>query len=202
VGTGANGVWARASDAATALQLGGAITVALTGVVYGGHRWSTSFRSSDTLGTTSMVWTDETDRNLVVRGSALLPNTNYTTTGFTQVLGTPTAFSYDPLVGGMTLVTNGLQVPVGGYYGITFAASFATGTAGSGRKGIGVGVNGAQPVNAQFLQTNANNASGQLMASVNMVLAAGDIIGMWRYTDAANLYASTNGWISAVRITP
>jgi hypothetical protein len=57
VGTGANGVWARAADAGTALQLAAAETGVLTGIVYGGTRWGALWRSTDTLGTTSMLWT-------------------------------------------------------------------------------------------------------------------------------------------------
>lgn len=62
VGSGANGTWVRASDAATAAQLAGARVAVKSGTKHGGSEWSTSFMSTDTLGTTDMVWFKNIDR--------------------------------------------------------------------------------------------------------------------------------------------
>jgi hypothetical protein len=60
VGTGANGVWARATDSSTSAQLAGAAVAVALGTVNGGTRWSTSFKSTDVLGTTAMSWYADT----------------------------------------------------------------------------------------------------------------------------------------------
>jgi hypothetical protein len=56
VGTGANGVWSRAPDAATAAQLAGAQVAVAAGTLYGGTRWGTSIRSTDVVGATAQLW--------------------------------------------------------------------------------------------------------------------------------------------------
>jgi hypothetical protein len=55
-GSGINGVWARAADASTSAQLAGAKTAVKSGNTFGGTRWGTSFKSTDTLGSTVMSW--------------------------------------------------------------------------------------------------------------------------------------------------
>lgn len=57
VGTGSNGTWLRASDAATGPQVAGAAVSVLSGTLYGGTNWSTMFKSTDSFGVTAMVWT-------------------------------------------------------------------------------------------------------------------------------------------------
>lgn len=59
VGTGTNGVWARAGDASASAQLAGAEVAIRLGTANGGTRWSTNWRSTDTLdgvGATMMSW--------------------------------------------------------------------------------------------------------------------------------------------------
>jgi hypothetical protein len=56
VGTGANGVWQRAADATTPLQLAGAMLAVTSGTLYGGTRWGTTCKATDIVGTTAMLW--------------------------------------------------------------------------------------------------------------------------------------------------
>lgn len=56
LGTGANGVWARATDCDTASDAASAVVSVRAGTVNGGDVFYTSFKSTDTLGTTAMTW--------------------------------------------------------------------------------------------------------------------------------------------------
>lgn len=56
VGTGANGTWVRASDATTSAQFAGAEVAITSGTVFGGSRWGTTFKATDTVGTSAMWW--------------------------------------------------------------------------------------------------------------------------------------------------
>lgn len=57
LGTGANGVWARATDCDTASDAAGAMVTVRAGTTQGGLTYTTSFKATDTLGTTAMNWT-------------------------------------------------------------------------------------------------------------------------------------------------
>lgn len=59
VGSGSNGTWVRASDAATSAQIAGAMTAVSSGGAYAGSRWGVVFKATDTLGTTDMNWSRE-----------------------------------------------------------------------------------------------------------------------------------------------
>lgn len=52
----AAGAWSRATDADTSAEIAALIVEVQRGTANGGLRWVTSFKSSDTIGTTSMVW--------------------------------------------------------------------------------------------------------------------------------------------------
>jgi hypothetical protein len=52
----AAGAWTRATDADTSAEIAGAMVRVQAGTLNGGTRWVTSFKSTDTIGTTSMVW--------------------------------------------------------------------------------------------------------------------------------------------------
>jgi phage-related tail fiber protein len=52
----AAGAWARATDADTSAELAGATVVVANGTVNGSQLYRTSFKPSDTLGTTAMTW--------------------------------------------------------------------------------------------------------------------------------------------------
>jgi hypothetical protein len=56
VGTGANGTWVRALDADTSAEIAGQSVAVQEGTQYGGTRWRTPFKGTDTLGTTPMWW--------------------------------------------------------------------------------------------------------------------------------------------------
>lgn len=56
VGTGSDGVWSRASDMSTSAQSAGARTAITSGTAFGGTHWETSFKATDTFGTTAMPW--------------------------------------------------------------------------------------------------------------------------------------------------
>jgi hypothetical protein len=66
LGTGANGVWARAADADTAGEISGATVSIDRGTTQGGQIWTTYFKDTDTLGTTAMTWFRVMDTNQVV----------------------------------------------------------------------------------------------------------------------------------------
>lgn len=83
VGSGSNGVWARASDASTSAQLAGAEVAVASGSTYGGTRWATSFKSTDTLGTTAMAWYREPTFSTVTWTALTLVNSWATVSGRT-----------------------------------------------------------------------------------------------------------------------
>lgn len=56
LGTGSNGTWARATDCDTAAEAAGAVVTASAGTVNGGQTFTNTFKSTDTLGTTAMSW--------------------------------------------------------------------------------------------------------------------------------------------------
>lgn len=60
------GAWTRAEDADTAGEIAGAVVMVLSGTLNGGTKWTTAFKSTDTLGTTVMKWwplTRESDQD-------------------------------------------------------------------------------------------------------------------------------------------
>lgn len=57
----ASGAWARATDADSAAEIAGAQVNVQSGTLNGGTRWVTSFKSTDTLGTTAMTWVRDID---------------------------------------------------------------------------------------------------------------------------------------------
>lgn len=57
VGAGTTGTWTRATDADTAAKIAGSAVAVLAGTTNGGGIYYTGFKSTDTLGTTSMTWT-------------------------------------------------------------------------------------------------------------------------------------------------
>ena len=50
------GAWTRATDCDTAAELAGAMTTVASGTISGGTTFTTTFKSTDTLGTTAMQW--------------------------------------------------------------------------------------------------------------------------------------------------
>jgi hypothetical protein len=57
----AAGAWSRAADANTASEMGGATVNVDSGTTQGGQLWNTSFKITDTLGTTAMTWAEIID---------------------------------------------------------------------------------------------------------------------------------------------
>lgn len=57
----ASGAWARATDADTAAEIAGAQVNVQSGTANGGTRWVTSFKATDTIGTTTMSWARDID---------------------------------------------------------------------------------------------------------------------------------------------
>jgi hypothetical protein len=81
--TDSNGTWARAEDANTAEKLAGAIVSVLFGTTNGGFQFFTTFKASDTLGTTSVTWLPKPEllisgkvgvNNLAIGNSSTLNN--------------------------------------------------------------------------------------------------------------------------------
>ncbi len=56
LGTGANGVWVRTTDTDTSAEIAGLSVVVSEGTVAGGTTWSTNFKATDTINTTSLAW--------------------------------------------------------------------------------------------------------------------------------------------------
>lgn len=56
--------WSRSTDADTASKIAGACVNTDSGTVNGGYRFDTDFKTTDTLGTTSMVWSKVLDESL------------------------------------------------------------------------------------------------------------------------------------------
>jgi len=50
------GAWSRATDFDTPAEIGGAAVMVQSGTTNGGTRWVTTFKSTDTIGTTAMNW--------------------------------------------------------------------------------------------------------------------------------------------------
>lgn len=57
----AAGAWTRATDADTASEIGGGVVAVDQGTANGGKLYTTTFRTTDTLGTTNMVWNEVVD---------------------------------------------------------------------------------------------------------------------------------------------
>lgn len=80
----ASGAWTRAQDSATASDIAGSVVTVQAGTTNGGTQYATTFKSTDTLDTTSMTW------NPVVTGTIVSGVTSFSagTTGFTPSTGT------------------------------------------------------------------------------------------------------------------
>ncbi len=81
----AAGAWARAADADTALENAGMIVRVQAGTVNGGTRWVTSFKSTDTTGTTAMVWARDLDEFNGVAGKWIAVSGTTDANGFLTV---------------------------------------------------------------------------------------------------------------------
>lgn len=67
----ASGTWSRSADANTSSEIAGGMVAVDLGTANGGTTWDTDFKSSDTLGTTAMMWyriIDTGYTNLVAQG--------------------------------------------------------------------------------------------------------------------------------------
>jgi len=66
LGTGATGTWTRAADANTITKLASAIVAVDSGTLYGGLRFDTDLKTTDTLGTTAVVWNRVVDTGYTI----------------------------------------------------------------------------------------------------------------------------------------
>lgn len=57
----ASGAWTRATDADSSTEIAGAIVLVQEGTQHGGTRWVTSFKKTDTFGSTAMAWKRDLD---------------------------------------------------------------------------------------------------------------------------------------------
>lgn len=94
----AAGAWARSTDADTATEVAGIEVNVQAGTLNGGTRWVTSFKSTDTLGSTAMAW----GRNLDAFNAVLINITGTTdASGFVTIThGLPFTPSFVTIVNG------------------------------------------------------------------------------------------------------
>ena len=90
--------WSRATDADTASEIAGGMVNVDSGTVNGGKKFSTSFKTTDTLGTTSMVWTE-----VAAGGGSGVSSVSFGSTGLTPSTATTGAIT----VAGTLTVANG-----------------------------------------------------------------------------------------------
>jgi hypothetical protein len=134
------------------------------------------------------------------RGAVSFPLWNYSGTGF-QAMGSGVADAGFPCVN-CAVTATGVRVNIAGVYAVTAAVSYNAGTVGTvGRRSASVGVNGGVSV-LQNTIAWASNAGGGMVAAGVLFLAANDVVGTQRYTDIANHFSSTTGWVSVARIGP
>lgn len=120
----AAGAWTRAAGADTAAEMVGAVVSVDSGTVNGGLHFDTDFKSTDTLGTTSLSWYRVVDTQLAITSGST------STDAYVRYAGTTaTAGQFD---GGTTTPTGTTRLNYGGYFYPTFinlAASGDTATA-------------------------------------------------------------------------
>lgn len=83
----AAGAWSRAADADTASEMGGATVNVDSGTTQGGQLWNTSFKTTDTLGTTAMTWAEIIDTSFANSTAGTI------TTNGTQAAGTSNLYA-------------------------------------------------------------------------------------------------------------
>ena len=103
----AAGAWTRALDADTASKIASAIVAVDSGTVDGGKLFDNDFKTTDTLGTTAMVWNANLDDGaLLTSGSTSIGIVKYNGT-------TAAAGQFD---GGTTTPTGSTRLNYGGYF--------------------------------------------------------------------------------------
>jgi hypothetical protein len=127
------GAWTRSIDANSSAEIAGRIISVRSGSANGGEQWATTFKSTDTLGTTGMSWfqvalqnTAVTFTDLTTTGNTTLGNASADTV---TVNGTST-FSAKPTVQLTTATTNA----------VTQVFQLNSQSSGTPANGIGVGM--------------------------------------------------------------
>lgn len=127
------GAWTRSIDANSSTEIAGRIISVRSGSANGGEQWATTFKSTDTLGTTGMSWfqvalqnTAVTFTDLTTTGNTTLGNASADTV---TVNGTST-FSAKPTVQLTTATTNA----------VTQVFQLNSQSSGTPANGIGVGM--------------------------------------------------------------
>lgn len=104
----ASGSWTRASDANTSSKISGGQVSVDQGTSNGGTAWDTDFKSTDTLGTTNMLWYLTIDSGrLITSGSTVTP---------AAVLYNGTTAAAGRFDGGTTTPTGTTRLNYGGYF--------------------------------------------------------------------------------------
>lgn len=104
--------WTRASDADLAGDIVGACVNVDAGTVNGGLRFDTDFKSTDTLGTTAMLWNRVVDTGMALTSGSAAVNGYVAYNGTTAAAG-----KFD---GGTTTPTGTTRLNYGGYFYPTF----------------------------------------------------------------------------------
>lgn len=113
----AAGAWARALDADSASEISSALVAVDTGTINGGKLFDNDFKTTDTLGTTAMVWNANLDDGaLLTSGSTSIGIVKYNGT-------TAAAGQFD---GGTTTPTGSTRLNYGGYFYPTYVNLLGT----------------------------------------------------------------------------
>lgn len=104
--------WTRVADADTSAEIAAAIVNVDAGTINGGSLYTNTFKTTDTLGTTSMLWYKVVDTSLALTSGST------TTDGYIRYSGTTnTAGQFN---GGTTTPTGTTRLNYGGYFYPTF----------------------------------------------------------------------------------
>jgi len=177
------GAWSRSIDCNSSAEIAGRIISVRSGTLNGGEQWATTFKSTDTLGTTGMAWYQVALQNTAVTFAAgtVITGTDNTNAALriTQ-LGTGNALlvedSANPDSTPFVIDASG-NVVVGGTTPITGSSSFIpplqVSTGNTNNSGVGVNSFSAGTGSGAL---NFNRSKSSTIGT-NTVLTSGDTIG-------------------------
>lgn len=160
----AAGAWTRSTDADTSSELAGANVSVDQGTVNGGTNYDNDFRSTDTLGTTAMLWYRGVDTGYFSTvGNSFATLTNPSAISFPQInanntVSALTAANFRTAIGAGTSSTTGTVTSVGGtgsYGGLTLTGTVTT----TGNLTLGGTPTGTWPISVSGSAASATSAT-------------------------------------------